>query len=161
MLAHHELAVVLADRTGCRTVAWVGLIGRAGPLPNVTKKLRKPSCIDRHRRARAKAVALVSPSEVAVIQNTDEAIRLDEAIKLLQGVNIVLVEGFHTGEGARIEVRRTLQEETIIHQDNDHLMALIAPEKYHGRASCSTPDKIKLLAELIEKRIFGQDCHHW
>ena len=115
----------------------------------------------RHRRAGAKAVALVSPSEVAVIQNTDEATRLDEAIKLLRGVDIVLVEGFHTEEGPKIEVRRTLQEETIIHQNNDHLLALIAPEKYHGRASCSTPDKIKLLAELIEKRIFGQDCHHW
>jgi molybdopterin-guanine dinucleotide biosynthesis protein B len=113
----------------------------------------------RHRRAGAKAVALVSPSEVAVIQNTDEATRLDEAIKLLRGVDIVLVEGFHTEEGPKIEVRRTLQEETIIHQNNDHLLALIAPEKYHGRASCSTPDKIKLLAELIEKRISGQAWH--
>jgi len=34
----------------------------------------------RHRRAGAKAVALVSPSEVAVIQNTDEATPLAEAI---------------------------------------------------------------------------------
>jgi molybdopterin-guanine dinucleotide biosynthesis protein B len=113
----------------------------------------------RHRRAGAKAVALVSPSEVAVIQNTDDATRLDEAINLLRGVDIVLVEGFHTEEGPKIEVRRTLQEETIIHQNNDHLLALIAPENYHGGAPCSTPDKIKLLAELIEKRILGQAWH--
>ncbi len=113
----------------------------------------------RHRRAGAKAVALVSPSEVAVIQNTDEATRLDEAIRLLRGVDIVLVEGFHTGEGLKVEVRRTLQEETIIYQNNDHLLALIVPEKYHGRASCSTPDNIKLLAGLIEKRISGQAWH--
>ncbi len=48
----------------------------------------KDSC--RHRRAGAKDVTLVS-LYVAVIQNTDEATRLDQAIKLIHGVDIVLV----------------------------------------------------------------------
>jgi len=113
----------------------------------------------RHRRAGAKAVALVSPSEFAVIQNTDEETRLEDAIKLLRGVDIVLVEGFRLEAGTKIEVRRTLQEETLIHQNNGHLLAVINPERHHGRVHCSTPDKIKHLAGLIEKQILGQACH--
>jgi len=71
----------------------------------------------------------------------------------------VLVEGFHSEAGTKIEVRRTLQEETLIHQNNGHLLAIINPERHHGRVQCSTPDKIKHLAELIEKQNLGEDSH--
>ncbi|MFQ5917534.1 MAG: molybdopterin-guanine dinucleotide biosynthesis protein B [Candidatus Binatia bacterium] len=110
----------------------------------------------RHRRAGAKAVALVSPSEVAVIQNTDEATHMDDAIKLLRGIDIVLVEGFRSEARTKIEVRNTHQEMTSNHQKDDHLLALITPEKHHGTIPCFTPDEIKPLVELIEKRILAQ-----
>lgn len=99
-------------------------------------------------------MAVVSPSEVAVVQNTNELISLNEAIGLLRGVDIVLAEGFSWESKPKIEVRRTLQED-ISSKDNQ-LLAFVSPEKHHRGIPCFTPDEIKPLADLIEEQILGR-----
>ena len=63
LLAHHELAVVLADGAGGRAVAGIGLVGAGGPLPHVAEELREPAAgAGRAGRGRSALVARSLPS---------------------------------------------------------------------------------------------------
>jgi molybdopterin-guanine dinucleotide biosynthesis protein B len=107
----------------------------------------------RHRRAGARAVAVISPSEVAVLQYTNEPTPLGEVIGLLGGIDVVLVEGFRSEPRPRIEVRLAPQGETSGFEEDTNLLALVSPEKCHGQIPCFTPDEIGPLADLIEQRL--------
>src|SRR5204863_3968964 len=49
-LVAHELAVVLADRSGCRTKAGIGNVGTRRPLPYVAEHLPQRRLINKRRR---------------------------------------------------------------------------------------------------------------
>lgn len=111
----------------------------------------------RHRRAGARAVAVASPSEVAVFQDTEKMTPLDDLIQYLKGVDIVLVEGFHSESKPKIEIRRTLESGPTGFELDEHLFAIVTPERRGQTIPCFTPDDIRPLADLIEKRILRKD----
>ena len=71
-LVAHELAVVLADRTGGDAKAGVGRVGAGGPLPDVAEHLREPAdLVDRalvgaRLHARARKLGRTRRQEVAL-----------------------------------------------------------------------------------------------
>jgi len=107
----------------------------------------------RHRRAGAEAVALVSPSEVAVMKNTDGRASFAETLGFLTGLDIVLVEGFSSEPGPRIEVGKAGKGSPVAREGDAPLIARVSPEKLPGSIPCFTVDEIGSLAELIERRI--------
>lgn len=55
-LPDHELAVVLADRAGQRPEAGIGVVGKAGPLPDLADHLQQPVARGGRDRVRVRRV---------------------------------------------------------------------------------------------------------
>lgn len=109
----------------------------------------------RHRKAGARFVALVSPTEVATFQNTEEATPLDEVLGSLISVDLVLVEGFRAESKPRIQIRGGLTQNASSYAKDEYLLALVSPENSNGEVPCFRPDEIRPLADLIEERMLS------
>jgi molybdopterin-guanine dinucleotide biosynthesis protein B len=108
----------------------------------------------RHRRAGATTVALVTPRNVAVFRETEEATPLERVLSTFADQDIVLVEGFHLQPGAKIEVR-SARGERLCRADN-HLLAVVGPTAPDEAVLGFAPDQIEPLVDLIEKKILGK-----
>jgi len=60
----------------------------------------------RHAEAGSDAVAVSGPSRMALIRRVDEEMALDEIVRLMGDVEIVLTEGYKRGSKPKIEVTR-------------------------------------------------------
>ena len=60
----------------------------------------------RHAEAGSDAVAVSGPHKVALIRRLDEELTLDEIVRLMGDVEIVLTEGYKRGDKPKIEVTR-------------------------------------------------------
>lgn len=107
----------------------------------------------RHRKAGARFVALVSPTEVAIFQDTDDATQLDQVIASLRGVDLVLVEGFRAESKPRIQIRGGITQNGSSYTRDEYLLALVSPEDSNGEVPCFRPDEVRPLADLIEERM--------
>ena len=107
----------------------------------------------RHRKAGAEAVALVSPSEVAVMKNTNGPASFEQTLGFLTGLDIVLVEGFSSEPGPRIEVGGIFKESPPQQQGDAHVVARVSREKLPGEIPCFTLNETGPLVELIEAQI--------
>ncbi len=109
----------------------------------------------RHRKAGARSVALVSPSQVAIFRDTEQRIPLNDLMAYFEGVDIVLVEGFRSEPVPRIVVREASQENPGAPEEHQ-LLATICPEKREGLAPLFVPQEIKSLVDLIESKIIAK-----
>ncbi|HWP58602.1 MAG TPA: molybdopterin-guanine dinucleotide biosynthesis protein B [Candidatus Acidoferrales bacterium] len=109
----------------------------------------------RHRKAGAKAVAIVSPCETALFKELDAPPSLADTIANLSGVDLVLVEGFRSG--ARFEIRLVAEPRGIepAIESGTGLLALVgAPAPLDGIPALDRND-IESLVDLIEQRVLG------
>jgi formylmethanofuran dehydrogenase subunit E len=109
----------------------------------------------RHRQAGARAVALVSPTELAVFQNTDEPVPLDQIIKTLNNLDLVLVEGFRATAKPRIEVGKFTTPPSLT-DAAEHLLAVTSSPITERGLPYYDPAEIRRLADLIEERVIGK-----
>jgi len=109
----------------------------------------------RHRRAGAKSVALVTPTDVALFRDAEEVALLDQIIATLPETDLVLVEGFHLEPKAKIEVRLDQDDQRLCRADN-HLLAVVGRTASDEAVPGFAPDSIKPLVDLIEKKILGK-----
>lgn len=109
----------------------------------------------RHRKAGAKAVALVSPTEAVVFHSGNETGRLDRVMEYLGGVDIVLVEGFHWESQPRIQVGGIFRDGTPSSSGNGTPLAMVSREKYEG-LRCFSPDETQALADFIESKVLNR-----
>lgn len=68
----------------------------------------------RHSQAGADAVAISSPSKVAMVRTVDEELDLDQVAALLGMVDIVLVEGYKRSNKPKIEIQRMAHSRKLI-----------------------------------------------
>lgn len=69
----------------------------------------------RHARAGADVIALASPDNVAVVRKYKSAPVPEEVIPLVDGVDLIIVEGFKKGSWPKIEIiREELPERPVI-----------------------------------------------
>jgi len=113
----------------------------------------------RHRQAGAEAVALVSPSELAVIRDTDGRASFEKTIGFLADMDIVLVEGFSSEPGPRIEVGDMSEKNQALQERDPHLIARVSREKLPGEIPSFTLDETGPLVELIERCVLR--CESW
>jgi formylmethanofuran dehydrogenase subunit E len=123
-----------------------------GPDPLVFDGEGKDS--QRHRKAGAAAVALISSDEQIVFRDLNEGPGIDAVCGNFTGVDIVLVEGFNAEFGARIEVRRANGSGSERDEKNGAPLAVIEREKSNGHPSYK-PDDIVPLADLIVREVLG------
>ena len=79
----------------------------------------------RHARAGAEIVAISSPAGVAVFRNVEEEMKLDELLKSFVGMDIVLTEGYKTGDKDKIEIARSAHTRSLISEPSE-LIAIVS-----------------------------------
>ena len=109
----------------------------------------------RHRKAGAKGVALVTPTDVALFRDAGDTMSLDQIIATLPETDLVLVEGFHLEPKAKIEVRLDQDNQRLCRADN-HLLAVDGRTGRDEAVPGFGPDSIKPLVDLIERKILGK-----
>jgi formylmethanofuran dehydrogenase subunit E len=109
----------------------------------------------RHREAGARSVVFVSPKEMAVFRETDEAASLKQVVANLKETDIVLVEGFHLESGPKVEVLSSGNNHRICKPDED-VLAVVGVTDSDASIRRFDLDSIEPLADLIEKEILGR-----
>ncbi len=79
----------------------------------------------RHAQAGADAVALSSPSKVALIRKVAEELSLDQVAELIGTVDIILVEGYKRADKPKIEIHRKAHSRELL-CDPEELIALVS-----------------------------------
>jgi molybdopterin-guanine dinucleotide biosynthesis protein B len=101
-------------------------------------------------RAGAGAVALCSPVRLAVIRKVEERVPVEEIVRLLGEVDIVVTEGFKQGPWPKIEVIRAAQGLEPLCGPADHLIAIVSDREQGLGVPRFEPDDIQPLAVFIE-----------
>ena len=106
----------------------------------------------KHARAGATSVAISSPAKVAVIRRVESEMPMDEVAQLLGDVDIVLTEGYKSGNKPKVEVLG-LHDPLPLCGPEDDLVAQVG----NGETAMGTPpyinrDDVISLADVIEER---------
>ncbi len=109
----------------------------------------------RHRQAGAAAVALVTPTGVALFRNSEGAVSLDDLVAGFGAVDLVLVEGFHEEPRAKIEVR-SAQCDAPLCANDDHLLAVVSPVAHPAAVPTFPSGSIETIAEFIENKLLAK-----
>ncbi len=111
----------------------------------------------RHFQAGADAVMISSREKMALIARTGEReISLDELVRQLPPVDLVLTEGYKTGDRPKIEVRRKNLAGKLLSPPGE-LLALAADEPLDIGVPCFDLDDAAGIADLIENRFLRKD----
>jgi formylmethanofuran dehydrogenase subunit E len=106
----------------------------------------------RHRQAGATTVALVTPTQVALIRDAVENDSLERLLPQFAGHDIVLVEGFHEVLGPKIEVLSERGEARLCRTDK-LVIATVGANSAAAQIPNFAPHAIGPLADFVE-RIF-------
>ena len=105
----------------------------------------------RHAQAGADAVIISSPRRLALIQCLDEEMSLDEIARYVQGVDIIITEGYKQGDKPKIEIsRRARSTELICSQEE--LIAIVADQTFPLNVPHFDPDDAAGVADLLEQQ---------
>jgi len=104
----------------------------------------------RHAQAGSDAVLISSPEKLALIKRLDREKSLDELLAYLGDVDLVLTEGYKSGDKPKIEVsRRARGQELLCHEEE--LLALVTDEAFDMDVPQFEHGDVAGLADLIEK----------
>ncbi|HTM09138.1 MAG TPA: molybdopterin-guanine dinucleotide biosynthesis protein B [Verrucomicrobiae bacterium] len=105
----------------------------------------------RHRDAGAEAVSLVSSREAVLFRSLQGAAPIAAIRDDFQDFDIVLVEGFHSEPGARIEVRDAHGRERTDAPSDLPPLAVVSPRDVDGRLGYEAGDVARLVDLIVEK----------
>lgn len=104
----------------------------------------------KHAQAGADIVVLASPGSVGILERTPVDLTLDEIAGRIQGVDIIIAEGFKGADRPKIEVFRSEVHETLI-TPTDQLLAVASDVKHDGIPTFDLDDAAGLVNFLQEK----------
>lgn len=111
----------------------------------------------RHFQAGADAVAFSSAAKMALVARTGgKEYSLDELVRQLPPVDLVLTEGYKTGNRPKIEVCRKETGEGPVCPAGD-LLALVNGKLPDAGAPCFAPDDAAGIVDLLESRFLRKD----
>jgi molybdopterin-guanine dinucleotide biosynthesis protein B len=106
----------------------------------------------RHRRAGADATLVLTHGAIAMIRDAHEP-SLQEATAYLDGVDIIVVEGFKTAEVPKIEVFRTDgPHPSPLFMEGTVIEALVTDAGFHPGVPVFGLDDAEALADFIQER---------
>jgi molybdopterin-guanine dinucleotide biosynthesis protein B len=113
----------------------------------------------RHAQAGARAVIISSQDKLALIKKVEQELSLDGLSRLIEGVDLILTEGYKRENKPKIEVLRTQLDPLPLCSQDDNLLAIVADQVDHSRDirdQFSVPwfhwDDIQGVADYIEKK---------
>ena len=109
----------------------------------------------RHRQAGAEATMLVSPFEMAFFRPADDDERERILSFLFEGYDVVLVEGFKSLAGPKVEVFDPVVYPTPLCSNGDGLIALVSSRTFEFGVPVFPPGRTEDLADFIEERLLG------
>jgi len=80
----------------------------------------------RHRQAGALRTVISSPSKLALIQQTDHDLSLDELTIFFEGMDLILTEGYKREKKLKVEVYRPEVHPEPLCRGDDSLIALVS-----------------------------------
>jgi molybdopterin-guanine dinucleotide biosynthesis protein B len=104
-----------------------------------------------HRAAGAEEVVVASANRVALMRELRGAPEpsLDELLRLLKNVDLVLVEGFKRDPLPKIEVSRAANGKPPLYPDDRNIVGLISDSDPSGRLPHASIDDIGRAADLV------------
>jgi molybdopterin-guanine dinucleotide biosynthesis adapter protein len=108
----------------------------------------------RHRRAGATLTVLASPGKAAVIADTEGDLSLEElADRFIDGVDVILTEGFKKNPHPKIEVYRKPLGREFISRGDPSLLAVAGDCPEGVFVPCYGLDDIAGLADVIAQKV--------
>jgi len=104
----------------------------------------------RHARAGSDAVLISSPEKLALIKRVDRERSLDELLAYLGDVDLVLTEGYKSGDKPKIEVCRQARGPELLCREEE-LLALVTDQPFDLDVLQFEHGDVAGLADLIEK----------
>ncbi|MEW6081197.1 MAG: molybdopterin-guanine dinucleotide biosynthesis protein B [Bacillota bacterium] len=106
----------------------------------------------KHARAGAVSVAISSHAKVAVIRRLESEMPLDDVATLLGEVDIILTEGYKSGDKPKVEVLG-LRDPSPLYGPGDNMVAQVGNgETIMGAPPYINRDDAASLADVIEKK---------
>ncbi len=110
----------------------------------------------RHAKAGAQAVAISSPGKVAVMRDVQGEMSIDDVVKLMGDVDIVITEGYKSGDKPKVEVLG-FKDPRPLCQPEDNLVALVGDgdNGFDGVPFINRNDPVAL-ADLLFELFLGE-----
>jgi molybdopterin-guanine dinucleotide biosynthesis protein B len=112
----------------------------------------------RYKQAGATMSILASPGKVAVVEDTETELNLEEIItRYIHDVDLLIVEGFKKEEIPKIEVfQRKADGDAPVCAGNRNLIAIVTDESIVTSLPVFSRDDVGGVAEFILSRFIGQ-----
>jgi molybdopterin-guanine dinucleotide biosynthesis protein B len=106
----------------------------------------------RHKNAGADVTIISSPTQIAMVKDTDHDWSIDELSILLDGLDIVLTEGYKKENRPKIEVfRHQTSDIRPLCSTSDNLIAMVTNENVSIQVPLFHPDEPEALADFLIK----------
>ena len=112
----------------------------------------------RYKQAGAAMSILASPGKVAVVEDTENELTLEDIIaRYIHDVDLIIVEGFKREKVPKIEVFQPKEgADTPVCEGDEHLIAIITDESLATSLPVFSRDNIQGVAQFIVNRFIGQ-----
>jgi len=98
-------------------------------------------------------VAISSPEKMAIVEKRDAEISFEEIVAFFKDrVDIILTEGFKSGNAAKIEVSRSVQGNELLCSE-DELLAIVSDQTFPVKVQQFDLSDAIGIAELLQERI--------
>lgn len=108
----------------------------------------------RHAQAGADAVIISSPRRVALIQRRETEMTLDEIADYVNGVDIIITEGYKRGPKPKIEISRGARSTELI-CDREELIAIVTDQAFDLRVPQFGLEDAAGIADLLERQFLS------
>ena len=110
----------------------------------------------RHKKAGAHIVVISSPQKVALVEGASHDHSLEElADRFIQGVDIIIAEGFKRERYPKVEVFRKEVHPHPLAPELDNVIAVVSDKPLSLAIPCFNLNDISGIADLIEARIIS------
>jgi molybdopterin-guanine dinucleotide biosynthesis protein B len=108
----------------------------------------------KHAEAGADIVVISSPTKMALIEKVPRELTLDEVAARIQGVDLIITEGYKRGDKPKIEVHRAAVGGELLCTEEE-LLAVVTDEPLPVNVPTFGWDDVAGLADLIEEKILN------
>ncbi|MDI6743184.1 MAG: molybdopterin-guanine dinucleotide biosynthesis protein B [Smithella sp.] len=108
----------------------------------------------RHKKAGACATVIACPTQVALIEDLERDLSLDEIRdNYIKNADVILAEGFKGNPFPKIEVHRAELQRELLCGKEDNLLAIASDSKPEIGVPCLDINDVKGIADLIVKNL--------
>lgn len=103
----------------------------------------------RHKHAGARTTVITSPSQIGMVRDADHDHSPEELLPLLEGMDVVLVEGFKQSRHPKVEVFRPENGKPPACKGDENLLAVVSDTPLGWGVPRFAFSDIQLLADFI------------